>query len=157
MRVCFFVLCFVVHIFNLICAILLVLIARFCVFSQVHHSLKPFQQNKGGVTKSIWSIPFIFLIFSIVWKHTVAIEFHVDICLVSPQFSCSNSCQIWLWFKESNIYFRKIKFLLTEKWTNGDLVTPTPSALLIYVELPPQDVTLICPFLEVIITKCWYP
>ena len=42
-------------------------------------------------------------------KHTLAIEQHVYIWQVSPQFSCDDACQIWMWLKESNWYFCKIE------------------------------------------------
>ena len=42
---------------------------------------------------------------------------------VSPQLSCGNSGQIWIWFGESNKYFCKI--LLMEKSMNRALETPT--------------------------------
>ena len=43
------------------------------------------------------------------WKHRLAIEYHVYVWQVSPQFSCGNTCQIWMWFKESSRYFCKIE------------------------------------------------
>ena len=39
----------------------------------------------------------------------LAIEYHIYIWQVSPQLSCSDACQIWMWFKESNRYFCKIE------------------------------------------------
>ena len=36
------------------------------------------------------------------------IEYHVRIWQVSPQVSCGDTGQIWMWFKESNGYFHKI-------------------------------------------------
>ena len=56
----------------------------------------------------------------------LAIEYHVHICQVSPQLSCGDTSQIWMWYKESNRYFCRIKILLTEKLTNRAFVTPTP-------------------------------
>ena len=47
--------------------------------------------------------------FSGWWKRTLAIEYHVYIWQVSPQLSCGDTCQIWMWFKESNRYFCKIE------------------------------------------------
>ena len=64
--------------------------------------------------------------FPLLSKQMLAIEYHVYIWQVSPQLSCSDTCQIWMWFKESNRYFCKIKILLTEKLANGALITPTP-------------------------------
>ena len=42
-------------------------------------------------------------------KHALAIEYHVYIWQVSPQLSCGDTCQIWMWSKESNRYFCKIE------------------------------------------------
>ena len=39
----------------------------------------------------------------------LGIEYHVYIGQVSPQLSCGDTCQICMWFKESNRYFFKIK------------------------------------------------
>ena len=46
-----------------------------------------------------------FPIFSALSNHTLAIEYHVYIWQVSPQLSCGDTCQIWMWFEESNMYF----------------------------------------------------
>ena len=64
--------------------------------------------------------------FPLLSKQTLAIEYHVYIWQVSPQLSCCDTCQIWMWFRESNRYFARSKILLTEKLANGALVTPTP-------------------------------
>ena len=42
-------------------------------------------------------------------KHMLAIEYHFYIWQVSPQLSCGDTCQIWMWLKEYNRYFYKIK------------------------------------------------
>ena len=47
--------------------------------------------------------------FPLLPKQTLAIEYHVYIWQVSPQLSCGDSCQIWMWFRESNRYFCKIE------------------------------------------------
>ena len=62
--------------------------------------------------------------FSALPKHTLAIEYHVYIWRVLPQLSCGDTCQIWIWFKESNI--SKIKILFVEVLIKWALVTPTP-------------------------------
>ena len=57
-----------------------------------------------------WFPPFrYFPIFSQLSKHTLAVEYHVYIWQVSPQLSCGDTCQISMWFKESNRYFFKIE------------------------------------------------
>ena len=69
-----------------------------------------------------WFLPFCcFPNFPQLSKHTLAVEYHFYIWQVSPQLSCGETCQIWMWFKESNRYFFKIK-----KKANGALVTSTP-------------------------------
>ena len=42
------------------------------------------------------------------WEHTPTIEYHVCICKVSPQLSCGETYQIWMWFREYKGYFYKI-------------------------------------------------
>ena len=72
-----------------------------------------------------------FPIFSVLSNHTLTIEYHVYIWQVSPQLCCGDTCQIRMWFEESNMYFcqkKKSKILLTEKLTNRAVVTPTPGS-----------------------------
>ena len=52
---------------------------------------------------------FYFPNFSVLLKHTLAIEYHVYIWRVSPQLNYGDTCQIWMWFKEYNRYFCKIE------------------------------------------------
>ena len=47
--------------------------------------------------------------FSALWIHTLAIEYHVYIWQVSPQLSCGDPCEIWMWFKYANRYFGEIE------------------------------------------------
>ena len=61
-----------------------------------------------GVTKPISSIPLFSDFFTIV-KHTLDIENHIYIGQVLLQLSCGDTCQIWLWFKESKRYIYKIE------------------------------------------------
>ena len=42
--------------------------------------------------------------FSALSKHMLAIEYHVHTWQVSPQFSCGDTCQIWMCGEESNRY-----------------------------------------------------
>ena len=49
--------------------------------------------------------------FSALPKYMLAIEYHVHIWQVSPQLSCGDICQIWMWYKESNRYFGWIENL----------------------------------------------
>ena len=76
-----------------------------------------------GVTKPISSIP-LFSEFFIIMKTHLS-YFHVYIWQVLPQLSCGNTCQIWMWFKESKNTLARSNVLLNAKWTNGALVTPT--------------------------------
>ena len=47
--------------------------------------------------------------FSALSKQTLAIEYPVYIWQVSPQLSCGDTCQIWTWCEESNMYFCHIE------------------------------------------------
>ena len=68
-----------------------------------------------GVTKPISSVPLFSDFFNIV-KLCQAIEYHVYIWQVSPQLSCGDTCQIWMWFEESNMYFCHV-----EKFAYGEI------------------------------------
>ena len=65
--------------------------------------------------------------FSPLPKQNSDVKYRVYIWQVSSQLSCDDTCQIWMWFEESNMYFARSKILLTEKLTNGALVTSTPN------------------------------
>ena len=54
--------------------------------------------------------------FPILSKQALAIEHCVYIWQVSPQLSCGDTCQIWMWFRESNRYFCRI-----EKFAYGEI------------------------------------
>ena len=47
--------------------------------------------------------------FPLLSKQKLAIEYHAHIWQVSPQLSCGDTCQRWMWFRESNRYFCKIE------------------------------------------------
>ena len=47
--------------------------------------------------------------YSALWIHTLAIEYHIYIWQVSPQLSCADTCQIWMWLKEFNRNFSKVE------------------------------------------------
>ena len=76
-----------------------------------------------GFSKPISSV-LLFCEFLALSKHTLAVEYNIHIWQVLPQLGWSNTCQIYMWFKESYRYFCRIKNLLTEKLTTGGLVTP---------------------------------
>ena len=60
-------------------------------------------------------------------KHTLAIEYHVHIRQVSPHLSCGDTCQIWMWCKESNRYFDRIETFVYGEIK--DLSNPHPRTL----------------------------
>ena len=69
-----------------------------------------------GVTKLISSNPLFSQFFSLVnSKHMLAIEYDTHIWQVSPQLSCGDTCQIWMWNKWFRTYLSKIKFSLTKE------------------------------------------
>ena len=61
-----------------------------------------------GITKPISPFSY-FPNFSTSPKYMLAIEYHVHIWQVSPQLSCSDTCQIWMRLKERNRYFCQIE------------------------------------------------
>ena len=64
--------------------------------------------------------------FSLLSKQTLALEYHVYIWQVSPQLSCGDTCQIWMWFRESNRYFCKIENFAYGEISERSFSTPTP-------------------------------
>ena len=50
-----------------------------------------------------------FPIFSALLKQMLAIEYHLYIWQVSPQLSCGDTCQTWMWFNDFNSHFCKIE------------------------------------------------
>ena len=68
--------------------------------------------------------------FSALSKHTVAIAYHVYIWQVSPQLSCGDTWQIWMWLKEFDKHFRKIENFAYGKINERRFSTPTHDPLL---------------------------
>ena len=54
--------------------------------------------------------------FSASPKCKLPIDYHIYFWQVSPQLSCGDTCQIWMWYRESNWYFCKI-----EKFAYGEI------------------------------------
>ena len=65
--------------------------------------------------------------FSALSKHTLDTEYHVCIWQVSPQLSCGDTCQIWMWFKGSNSYFCKIEKFAYGEINERSFSSPHPS------------------------------
>ena len=89
------------------------------------------RENNGagvGVTKPIFSVP-LFSTFPLLSKQTVAIEYHVYIWQVSPQLSCGDTCQIWMWFRESNMCFCKIENFAYGEISERSFSNPHPWCL----------------------------
>ena len=59
-------------------------------------------------------------------KHTLTIKYYVHIWQVSPQLSCGTPAKYERDLKYVTYYCVKSKFSVTQKLTNGALVTPTP-------------------------------
>ena len=64
--------------------------------------------------------------FPLLSKQTLAVEYHVYIWQVSPQLSCGDTCQIWMWFKESNRYFCKIEIFVYGEISERSFSNPRP-------------------------------
>ena len=84
--------------------------------------------HQGWGLLNIFSQFRYFLSFSGWSKHWLPVWYHVHIWQVSPQLSCGDTWQIWTLLKISKLYFCSIKVSVTEKLTNGALVTPTPGS-----------------------------
>ena len=53
-------------------------------------------------------LPIVFPIFYSLSEHMLGTEYHIHIWQVSVQLSCTDTCQIWWWFKECNRYVCKL-------------------------------------------------
>ena len=76
--------------------------------------------------------------FSGSWKHTLPIKYHVCIWQMSPQLSCGDTCQIWMWFKEFNRYFCKIGNFACGEINERNFSNPSPWYVIAY-RCPPED------------------
>ena len=56
----------------------------------------------------------------------LAIEYHIYIWHASPQLSCGDICQIWMWFEESNMYFCHIENFAYGEINERSLSNPHP-------------------------------
>ena len=56
-------------------------------------------------------------------KHTIPPSHHIHIWHVSPQLSCGDTSQIWMWFNGFSTYAR---YRITFQYPNGPWITPTP-------------------------------
>ena len=76
----------------------------------------------GYIRARVWGLlsqfpPFrYFPNFSASPKCKLPIDYHIYFWQVSPQLSCGDTCQIWMWYRESNWYFCKI-----EKFAYGEI------------------------------------
>ena len=82
-------------------------------------------------------LPFrYFLNFSSLSKHTLAVKYRVYIWQVSPQLSCGDTCQIWMWFVESNIYFCKIEYFAYGEINERSFSNPHPRWCFVTCSVP---------------------
>ena len=65
--------------------------------------------------------------FSSLSKHTLTVKYRIYIWQVSPQLSCGDTCQIWMWFDESNMYFCVTENFAYGKINERSFSNPHPS------------------------------
>ena len=90
------------------------------------------------ITRSIWVgllsqfPPFrYFPTFSELPKYWLPIEYHIHIWQMSPQLSCGDICQIWMWFEESSVYFCKIENLANGETNERSFSNPHPCSVIL--------------------------
>ena len=66
--------------------------------------------------------------FSSLSKNTLTVTYSVYIWQVLPQLSCGDTCQILMWFEESNMYFCKIENFAYGEINEQSFSNPHPSA-----------------------------
>ena len=84
-----------------------------------------FKRPRGGGYQTNFLCSINFPIFNII---KIPMEYRIHIWQVSLQPSCSDTCQIWMWSKKSDRYFRKTEISRMAKLTNGAVVTLNPGA-----------------------------
>ena len=85
------------------------------VGSAWHRLYYEYWKDQGWGLLSQFPLFHYLLNFSASPKYMLAIEYHIHIWQVSPQLSCRDTCQIWMWCKESNRYLGRIELLLMKK------------------------------------------
>ena len=60
----------------------------------------------------------------------MAIEYDVYIWQVSPQLGCGDTCQIWMWFEESDTYFCHIENFAYGEINERNFSNPHPSSVI---------------------------
>ena len=73
------------------------------------------QSRSGGLLSQFPPFHY-FPNFSSLSKHTLTVKYRIYIWQLSPQLSCGDTCQIWMWFEESNMYFCE-----TENFAYGEI------------------------------------
>ena len=71
-----------------------------------------------------------FSTFSPLSEHMLAIKYHIYIWQVQAQLSCNDTCQIWMWFKESSRCFSKNKNIAYGEIKQWSFSNPHPSQVL---------------------------
>ena len=66
--------------------------------------------------------------FSSLSKHILTVAYRVYIWQVSPQLSCGDTCQILMWFEESDMYFCKIENFAYGEINERSFSNPHPRA-----------------------------
>ena len=72
--------------------------------------------------------------FPLLSKQTLAIECHVYIWQVLPQLSCGDTCQIWMWFRESNRYFCNIEYFAYGEISERSFSNPHPRTQFVKIQ-----------------------
>ena len=62
--------------------------------------------------------------FSASSKYMLATEYHVHTWQMLPQLSCSDTCQIWIWCKESSRYFDRLENCVYRKINEQSFSNP---------------------------------
>ena len=85
--------------------------------------------SEVGVTKPISPVPLFSPFFCYTKKYWLPIEHHVHIWQMWPQLSCSDICQIWMGFKESNIFFCMIEIFPNGEINKRSFSNPHPRSM----------------------------
>ena len=92
------------------------------------HSISGARDQQVGLLSQFlpFSYFFFFFVFRRCQNKCELLKYHAHIWRVSPQLSCGNTDKYEHDSKDLTGTFTRTKILPTEKYSNGDLVTPTP-------------------------------
>ena len=92
-----------------------------------HHLHELCGENRGGGYKANFT-KFRYFTQTHVWYWKSCL--HLTSVATAPQLSCCDTCQLWMWFKESNGYYCKIQIFAYGEVNKQSLSNPHRSVVI---------------------------